>query len=81
MLFDSPGTYDIVLLELGVLHYFLDLQPLLSVVHQLLRPGGLLLLREFHPVSIKLITSKGKKHKVTVFLTLFILLSPSTPTL
>jgi SAM-dependent methyltransferase len=65
MLFDSPGTYDIVLLELGVLHYFLDLTPLLSVVHQLLRPGGLLLLREFHPVSTKLITSKGKKHKVT----------------
>ena len=54
-----------VLLELGVLHYFLDLAPLLAVVQQLLSPGGKLLLREFHPVSTKLITSTGKKHMVT----------------
>jgi hypothetical protein len=54
-----------VLLELGVLHYFLDLLPLMEVVRQLLAPGGRLLLREFHPVSTKLISSKGKRHKVT----------------
>jgi hypothetical protein len=47
-----------------VLHYFVDLLPLMSKVQQLLRPGGRLLLREFHPVSTKLISSKGKKHKV-----------------
>lgn len=58
------GVYDAVLLELGVLHYFLDLGPLFAVVSCLLRPGGMLLLREFHPVSTKLITSTGKKHKV-----------------
>jgi SAM-dependent methyltransferase len=58
------GQYDIVLLELGVLHYFIDLHPLMSKVQQLLRPGGRLLLREFHPVSTKLVSSKGKKHKV-----------------
>lgn len=54
-----------VLLELGVLHYFVDLQPLMLKAQQLLRPGGQLLLREFHPVSVKLIASKGKKHKVS----------------
>ena len=53
-----------VLMELGVLHYFLDLAPLLEVAARLLRPGGQLLLRDFHPVSTKLITSRGKKHKV-----------------
>lgn len=58
------GQYDIVLLELGVLHYFVDLLPLMAKVEQLLAPGGRLLLREFHPVSTKLISSKGKKHKV-----------------
>lgn len=58
------GSYDVVLLELGVLHYFLDLAPLMSVVRQLLAPGGRLVLREFHPISTKLIASKGKKHKV-----------------
>lgn len=34
-------------------------------VAPLLRPGGRLVLREFHPVSTKLITSRGKKHKVS----------------
>jgi SAM-dependent methyltransferase len=62
--FALAGQYDVVLLELGVLHYFVDLLPLMSKVEQLLRPGGRFLLREFHPVSTKLISSKGKKHKV-----------------
>jgi 2-polyprenyl-3-methyl-5-hydroxy-6-metoxy-1,4-benzoquinol methylase len=58
------GGYDVVLLELGVLHYFLDLAPLMTVVAQLLRPGGTLLLREFHPVDTKLLKGKGKARKV-----------------
>ncbi|WP_245592250.1 class I SAM-dependent methyltransferase [Ectobacillus panaciterrae] len=57
--------YDIVLMELGVLHYFIDLQPLFRIVKRLLRPGGRFILHEFHPISTKLITSTGKKHKVT----------------
>ncbi|WIA40363.1 hypothetical protein OEZ86_013727 [Tetradesmus obliquus] len=61
---EHHGQYDIVLLELGVLHYFVDLLPLMAKVAQLLAPGGRLLLREFHPMSTKLISSKGKKHKV-----------------
>ena len=52
-------------MELGILHYFIDLKPLMEVVKQLLAPGGRLVLREFHPVSTKLITSRGKKHKLT----------------
>lgn len=59
------GAQDVVFLELGVLHYFLDLEPLMNIVRQLLKPGGCFILREFHPVSTKLITSKGKHHKVT----------------
>jgi SAM-dependent methyltransferase len=59
------GGFDVVLMELGVLHYFVDLQPLMLVVQQLLAPGGRFVLREFHPVSTKLITTRGKKHKVT----------------
>jgi hypothetical protein len=55
----------VVLLEMGVLHYFLDLRPLFDVVQQLLAPGGRLLLRDFHPVTTKLISSKGRRHKVT----------------
>eukprot|EP00877_Chromochloris_zofingiensis_P013809 jgi/Chrzof1/8682/Cz03g20110.t1 len=48
---ELEGTFDYVVLELGVLHYFIDLAPLMSVIHQLLVPGGALVLREFHPVS------------------------------
>ncbi|MBM6616850.1 class I SAM-dependent methyltransferase [Bacillus sp. RD4P76] len=56
---------DFVLMELGVLHYFVDLQPLIQVIHSLLKQGGQFILHEFHPISTKLITSSGKKHKVT----------------
>ncbi|WP_377891580.1 class I SAM-dependent methyltransferase [Alkalihalobacillus sp. R86527] len=56
--------YDIVVMELGILHYFLDLHPLFQIVNQILKPGGHFILQEFHPISTKLITSKGKKHKV-----------------
>jgi 2-polyprenyl-3-methyl-5-hydroxy-6-metoxy-1,4-benzoquinol methylase len=57
--------YDLVFTELGILHYFTDLSPLMKVIAQLLKPNGKLILQDYHPVSTKLITSKGKKHKVT----------------
>ncbi|CAG7616525.1 class I SAM-dependent methyltransferase [Paenibacillus allorhizosphaerae] len=64
------GDFDFVYMEHGILHYFLDLNPLLHVVQALLRKGGTLVLQDFHPVSTKLISSKGttaniRKHKVT----------------
>jgi SAM-dependent methyltransferase len=62
---ELTGDYGLVLMELGVLHYFVDLAPLADTVARLLRPGGRLVLHDFHPVSTKLITSTGKKHKVT----------------
>lgn len=61
---EHDHTYDIVVMELGILHYFLDLHPLFRIVNRLLKPGGHFILQDFHPVSTKLITSKGKKHKV-----------------
>jgi len=62
---ERTGDYDLVLMENGILHYFLDLLPLTQLIHQLLAPGGRFVLYDFHPISTKLITSKGKKHKVT----------------
>ncbi|MEJ8306187.1 class I SAM-dependent methyltransferase [Saccharibacillus sacchari] len=63
------GTFDIVFAEMGILHYFTDLTPFLNVVQTLLAPGGRFVLRDFHPVSTKLISSRGttakiRKHKV-----------------
>lgn len=57
--------YDYVLMELGVLHYFITLEPLMTLIRQLLTENGVYILHEFHPISTKLITSTGKKHKVT----------------
>jgi 2-polyprenyl-3-methyl-5-hydroxy-6-metoxy-1,4-benzoquinol methylase len=57
--------YDIVVTELGILHYFTDLSPFMKLISQLLKKDGKLILQDFHPISTKLITSKGKKHKVT----------------
>lgn len=57
--------FDYVLMELGVLHYFITLEPLMKLVGKLLTSEGKFVLHEFHPISTKLITSTGKKHKVT----------------
>ncbi len=67
---ELSGDYDAVLMEFGILHYFIDLRPLMGVIFQLLRPGGRLILQDFHPASTKLISSRGttakiRKHKVT----------------
>lgn len=37
---ELDGSYDVVLMEMGILHYFLDLAPLMGIVEQLLAPGG-----------------------------------------
>ncbi|MCQ4085503.1 bifunctional 2-polyprenyl-6-hydroxyphenol methylase/3-demethylubiquinol 3-O-methyltransferase UbiG [Saccharibacillus sp. JS10] len=63
------GTFDVVFAEMGILHYFTDLTPFMNLVHTLLAPEGEFVLRDFHPVSTKLISSRGttakiRKHKV-----------------
>lgn len=67
---ELTGDYDIVFAEMGILHYFTDLLPFMSIIFKLLKPQGLFIIRDFHPVSTKLITSRGstakvRKHKVT----------------
>lgn len=63
------SSYDLVFAEMGIIHYFTDLSPFMETVYRLLAPGGRFVLRDFHPVTTKLITSKGstakvRKHKV-----------------
>lgn len=67
---ELTGDYDIVFAEMGIIHYFTDLLPFMSIIYRLLKPQGLFILRDFHPVSTKLISSRGstakvRKHKVT----------------
>ncbi|MEW5308838.1 MAG: hypothetical protein WDW38_000768 [Sanguina aurantia] len=61
----APGCADVVVAEQGILHYFVNLDAFMGVAAWCLKPGGRLVLRDFHPVSTKLLSSKGKKHKAT----------------
>ena len=53
---DDLMDFDFVLLELGVLHYFVDLLPLFKVVFDSLKPGGQFILRDYHPFVSKLMS-------------------------
>ncbi|WP_150271677.1 class I SAM-dependent methyltransferase [Paenibacillus tepidiphilus] len=64
------GTYELVFAEMGIVHYFTDLERFMRIAAELLAPGGTFVLRDFHPVTTKLISSKGstakvRKHKVS----------------
>jgi SAM-dependent methyltransferase len=56
--------YDKVFMELGILHYFIDLEPLADLVFKMLKPGGQFVIQEFHPISTKLVTTRGKRQIV-----------------
>lgn len=61
--------YDVVFAELGIVHYFTDLKPFFATAYGLLKSGGRFVFRDFHPISTKLISSRGstakvRKHKV-----------------
>lgn len=68
---DYKGTayFDIAFAEMGILHYFADLSLFYRVVYDALKEGGECIIRDFHPISTKLISSRGttakvRKHKV-----------------
>ncbi|WP_410985364.1 class I SAM-dependent methyltransferase [Bacillus cereus] len=60
----SPA-FDVVLLELGVLHYFLDLKPLFKLIAGLLKDGGIFILRDYHPLYTKLLAIDDQKFKAS----------------
>ncbi|GAB6106300.1 class I SAM-dependent methyltransferase [Fusibacter bizertensis] len=67
--FDAFDKYDLAFAEMGILHYFLNLEAFYKVLYLALKQGGELVIRDFHPVSTKLISSRGstakvRKHKV-----------------
>jgi SAM-dependent methyltransferase len=51
--------FDILVLELGILHYHQDLNRFFSVMRELAADGCMLLLNEFHPVQRKLHWPEG----------------------
>ncbi|MDR4314789.1 methyltransferase type 11 [Niallia circulans] len=55
-------TFDILYLEGGVLHYFYDLDKLLSLLFSLLKKGGTMILSDYHPLLKCLNEDFSAKH-------------------
>jgi 2-polyprenyl-3-methyl-5-hydroxy-6-metoxy-1,4-benzoquinol methylase len=58
------STFNIVFAEMGILHYFTNLGPFMSVVFDVLQENGIFILKDFHPISTKLISYRGSTAKV-----------------
>lgn len=43
------GTYDVVFMEGGILHYFHDINEFMKIMYGLLKKGGKLICSDFHP--------------------------------
>lgn len=56
--------FDIAFAEMGIIHYFTDLVPFMKTIKELLDTNGRFVLKDFHPVSTKLIKYRGSTAKV-----------------
>lgn len=45
------GQFDILYLEGGILHYFDDLNRLCNILYSILKPGGTMILNDYHPLK------------------------------
>lgn len=45
------GTFDVVFMEGGVLHYFHNIDEFMSVMYSLLKPAGKMICSDFHPFT------------------------------
>ena len=54
----EPQNYgfDVVLMELGILHWFLDLNALAQQIHKITKIGARVVVNDFHPIASKLLT-------------------------
>lgn len=55
------ASFDLLIMELGVLHYFLDLNALVERLAFLLKASGKLIVNDFHPLMTKAIHLKDKQ--------------------
>ena len=45
------GTFDVVFMEGGILHYFHDIDEFMRMMYSLLKPGGKMICSDFHPFT------------------------------
>lgn len=56
MKLEPESDFDLVLMELGILHWFLDLNALALQIRAMLKTGGRLVINDFHPIASKLLS-------------------------
>ena len=61
--------FDVLVLELGILHYHQDLDLFFAVMRKLAVRGGTLVLNEFHPLQRKLFWTQGPRDYLQTKLT------------
>lgn len=49
----EAACFDLLVMELGILHYFSDIKAYVRSLFHLLKPGGRVVLNEFHPIMKK----------------------------
>lgn len=59
---EEIGVFDIVFIEMGVLHYIYDIEKLFLIANRLLCTGGKFVLREYHPVIWKLLKPENGQY-------------------
>ena len=45
------GSFDVVFMEGGILHYFHDIDEFMKIMHALLKTGGKMICSDFHPFT------------------------------
>lgn len=50
---EFDGRFDAACMELGIVHYFGSIDDFVAVLRRLLKPGGKVVLAEFHPLAKK----------------------------
>ena len=50
------STFDVIILEMGVLHYFLDLHPLFYKIMKMMDETSIFILRDYHPFVSKVMS-------------------------
>ncbi|KAB8134698.1 class I SAM-dependent methyltransferase [Gracilibacillus oryzae] len=65
-LYKYGNSFDMLFLEGGILHYFEDLQKLISILHTLLKEDGEMILSDFHPLRRCLVNERYDEVKYEV---------------
>ena len=63
------GSFDVVFMEGGVLHYFHDLAQFMEIMYALLKPGGKMICSDFHPFTKVLDTLELQQPTMSYFST------------